>query len=122
MKMGWVVSTLLGIVLLVGGSWLAVLEVQTAAAIAKLAIAAGIAVPPIHSGHIYFFGSIALLGGLLINPTPNSPAPLFTVIKGIVVVVAPFVPWSRAEKARRASVESARVEPEQPEGNGRGAE
>lgn len=105
MKYSWLVNTLLGLSLAAGGTVGVVNEMRQNAVITLAAVAAKLPIPPVHSGHIYAFLTVAILGGLLINPSPNNPAPLFTVIKGIVVVVAPIVPWSKVAQARRASVE-----------------
>lgn len=103
MKLAWLINTLLGVVLIGGGSAGVVNEMRHNTAIALAAIAAGLQPPAAHYGPMYGFLIVAVLGGLLINPTPNNPAPLFAVIKGIVVVVAPIVPWSKVAKERRSS-------------------
>ncbi len=112
MKIAWLVNTLMGLALAVGGSIGVISEVRDNRALALAAIAAKIPIPPMHSGHIYAFLIMVGLGGLLINPNPSQPAPLFTVIKGIVVVVAPIVPWSKVAQARRSSAGIPSVKPE----------
>lgn len=78
MKSGWWVSLVMGLAFLVGGGWLAVYEVQH---------------PPTHSGHLYVFIGIALLGALLINPTP-----ILNSVKQVVVIILPIIPWSKAQQ------------------------
>jgi len=104
MKREWLVSLVLGLILLVGGGWLLVYELQHPPASPEKA----------HSGHIYVFVGIALLGALLINPTPNKPSPLMAVIKSVVIVVQPIIPWSKVAAARRASTEVSAVKPDEP--------
>lgn len=43
--------------------------------------------PPVHSGHVYLFAGIAILGALVIRPDP-----IFAVIKQAVIIVGPYIP------------------------------
>jgi uncharacterized membrane protein len=90
----WILNALLGLVLLVGGAWMAVYEQQH---------------PPTHSGHLYTFVGIALLGALLINPTP-----IISSVKQVMIVILPIIPWSKVAQARRASTEVSAVKPDDP--------
>ena len=91
----WILNLVLGLALLVGGAWMAVWEQQH---------------PPTHSGHLYTFVGIALLGALLINPTP-----IISSVKQVVVVILPIIPWAKAQNmAQRLS--GATVKPDEPAG------
>ena len=74
-KYGWILNAAMGLVLMGFGGYLLWQEIKT---------------PPSHNSHIYIFTGIAVLGALLINPTP-----IITSVKQIVVVIAPIVPWSK---------------------------
>ena len=74
-KYGWILNAVMGLVLMGFGGYLLWQEIKT---------------PPSHNSHIYIFTGIAVLGALLINPTP-----IITSVKQIVVVIAPIVPWSK---------------------------
>ena len=74
-KYGWILNAVMGFALMVAGSWLVYAEVKT---------------PPLHSSHLYVGVGVALLGALLINPTP-----IITSIKQVVVVIAPIIPFSK---------------------------
>lgn len=78
-KWGWVLNAVMGLLLMGAGGWLLVQEIRT---------------PPTHNGHVYTFVGIALLGALLVNPTP-----IITSVKQIVVIVAPIIPWSKVARA-----------------------
>jgi len=103
MKTSWFINLLMGLVLLVGGAWMVVYTVQH---------------PPINNGLVYAFLIVAILGALLINPTPGNPAPLLTVIKSVVLIVAPIIPWSKVAVAKRASTEVASIKPDNDAGPG----
>jgi predicted Co/Zn/Cd cation transporter (cation efflux family) len=89
----WILNVVMGLALLVGGGWLAVYEQQH---------------PPVHSGHLYVGIGLALLGALLINPTP-----IINSVKQVVIVIAPIIPWSKAGQSRRTS--GAVTPPDDPE-------
>lgn len=93
-RYGWLLNLVMGLALLVGGAWLLVYELQH---------------PPAHSGHVYVMVGIALLGALLINPTP-----IISSVKSVVVVVLPLIPWSKVAAAKRASAGVARVDDSEP--------
>lgn len=86
-KRSWVFTNIFGLVLLVGGGWLLVYELQH---------------PPTHSPHIYLFTAIAIIGALLITPEPTAQSPVLSAMKNMIVVFLPVIPWSKAEKARRS--------------------
>lgn len=93
----WIVNLVMGLALLAGGAWLAVYELQH---------------PPTHSGHLYVFVGIALLGALLINPTP-----IISSVKQVVLVILPVVPWGRAAQARRDSASVTKPTDDPPKGD-----
>lgn len=95
MKYGWLLSLLMGLAFLIGGGWLAVYELQH---------------PPTHSGHLYVFIGIALLGALLINP-----APILSSVKQVVVIILPIIPWSKAQQAAQRLSGSTPAVPDDPE-------
>lgn len=67
-------NALVGLVLLLGGGFFLWQEMH---------------VPPSHTGHIYLFSGIALLGAFVIRPDP-----LFTVVKQLVVILGDTsIPW-----------------------------
>lgn len=78
-KYGWILNAVMGVLLMGAGGWLLVQEIRT---------------PPTHNGHVYTFVGIALLGALLVNPTP-----IITSVKQIVVIVAPIIPWSKVRQS-----------------------
>ncbi len=82
-KWGWILNAIMGLVLMGTGGTLLWQEIHT---------------PPTHNGHVYTFVGIALLGALLINPTP-----IISSVKQIVVIVAPIIPWSKMAQQQRAS-------------------
>ena len=82
-KYGWILNAIMGLVLMAAGGWLLYQEV---------------AHPPTHNAHIYVFVGIALLGALLINPTP-----IIGTVKQVVIVILPILPWSKAQLAARQS-------------------
>jgi len=79
-KGNWIVNGLMGLALMGGGGWLVYAEVSK---------------PPMHSAHLYVAVGIALLGALLINPTP-----IISSVKQVVVIVLPLVPWGKPLAAR----------------------
>lgn len=87
----WFYSLVLGLSGIIGGSWLAHTALHMAPVSEKLVLTGVI---------------VAVIGGLLINPTPGKPSPLLVAMKGAVVVVSPLVPWI---KDRRKSVEVVKV-------------
>lgn len=95
MNREWLYSLVLGLLGIAGGSYLA----HTA-----------LHVDPVSEKLVGIGVGVAVLGGLLINPTPGKPSPLLFAIKSIVVTVAPIVPWSKVAKDRR-STETRAVEP-----------
>lgn len=74
----WILNLVMGLLLLIGGGWMAVYEQQH---------------PPMHSGHFYVAIGVALLGALLINPTP-----IISSVKQVVVVILPIIPWAKAQQ------------------------
>ncbi len=89
----WFYSFILGLILLLFGGWLVYAEMQN---------------ETVHSGHIYTGVGVAILGALLINPTPGKSSPLLVVVKSLVVTIAPIVPWSKVAKERRSTEVTAR--------------
>ncbi len=90
----WFYSFVLGCIMAVFGAWLVFAEMQ---------------MEDPHSGHIYVGVGVAMLGALLINPTPGKSSPLMLVFKNVVVTIAPIIPWSKIAKERRVSVEVTKV-------------
>ena len=82
-KYGWILNAIMGLVLMAAGGWLLWAEVSH---------------PPTHNGHVYTFVGIALLGALLINPTP-----IIGTVKQVVIIVLPILPWSKAQLLARQS-------------------
>lgn len=80
----WILNLAMGLVLMVGGAWLAVYQLQH---------------PPVVKGLLYTFVGIALLGALLINPTP-----IIGSVKQIVVVLLPVLPWAKGSPPPSATV------------------
>jgi hypothetical protein len=66
------VNVLVGLALFAFGAFFLFLEVRT---------------PPMHSGHVYLFAGIAILGALVIRPDP-----IFFALKQVVVIVGPYIP------------------------------
>lgn len=79
----WVLNLTMGLALMAGGGWLVYAEMSE---------------PPVHSGHLYVGIGVAMLGALLVNPTP-----IITSVKQIVVIIAPIIPWSKVAQAKRDS-------------------
>ncbi len=73
-----IVNALMGLALMGAGGWLVYNEVSH---------------PPTHNAHIYVYVGIAMLGALLVNPTP-----IIQSVKQVVVVIAPIIPWSKAQQ------------------------
>jgi hypothetical protein len=69
------ITAAVGLILLGGGAAALVYELKT---------------PPTHSGHIYFFGGVAILGALVIRPDP-----IFSIVQRVVVIAGetnlPFI-------------------------------
>lgn len=72
---GWILNLTLGLILLAGGGFLTWYELSH---------------PPTHSPHVYAFLGVAILGALLINPTP-----IISSVKQVTVIILPFVPWAK---------------------------
>jgi len=73
MTKGWILNLTLGLILLAGGGFLTFYEISH---------------PPTHSPHVYVFVGIAVLGALLINPSP-----IISTVKQVIILVLPMVPW-----------------------------
>lgn len=82
----------MGTALMVSGAGLVYVEVR---------------VPPLHNSHLYVGVGLALLGALMVNPTP-----IVSGLRQVVVIVAPIIPWSKAV-GQRASGST----PKPPEGD-----
>ena len=97
----WFYSLVLGLVAITGGSYLAHAAIHMVPVSERLVITGVV---------------IAVLGGLLINPTPGKSSPLLVVIKSVVVSIAPIVPWSRVAKDRRSTEVAVRKTEDGPSG------
>lgn len=79
----WILTLVMGTAMMVSGGGIVYVELRT---------------PPVHNAHLYVGVGLALLGALMVNPTP-----ILSGVRQVVVIIAPIIPWSKVAQERRAS-------------------